>query len=346
MSAPVDVADAIAPTKHALQSFFYDERSRAQTPIRQQLWKALQDASDGGKMLRPRLFHSVYRALGGDDADVAGTVGAALELLHTALVIHDDVIDDDSVRRGEPNVAGTFAMRARQECHAPERANEYGLAAAILAGDLALTGAIRLIARCGAEPTTTAALIDHFDEALRVTAAGELSDVLLSLQDSSDMEHILTMEHEKTAAYSFALPLHVAATLADAAPPVEKSLNEFAGHLGLAYQLRDDLRGTFGQEDVTGKSGVSDLSKRKLTPIIAFARTTTMWPQIQRYFGSGELVSGAVDQIRRLLVECGAKRFVEDLSLQHCRQAAHSVDHLPIAPVLQGWVTWVSEIPA
>ena len=97
-----------------LDRFFSVSRRRAE-PLGLayvELWDALAAATDGGKRFRPLMVITAYDALGGDDHEAAANVGAAFELLHTALIVHDDVIDRDFVRRGGPNVAGTYRDRA------------------------------------------------------------------------------------------------------------------------------------------------------------------------------------------------------------------------------------------
>ena len=145
------------------------------------LWEALASATEGGKRFRPALLTATHDALGGDSTFAALEVGAAVELLHTAFVIHDDVIDGDHVRRGRPNVSGTFRAQALGDGAGASEADGYGRTAAILAGDLALTTAVRAVATCGAPVDVVHRLLDLFDAALHTTAAGELADVRLTL---------------------------------------------------------------------------------------------------------------------------------------------------------------------
>ncbi len=342
MSAPPRETVGTAPVDAALGDFFTDGTRHLVGAEHTQLWAALQDASAGGKRLRPMLFHSVYLALGGRQTGVAARVGAALELLHTALVVHDDVIDGDTVRRGRPNVVGTFAADARERGHDVERATHYGQSAAILAGDLALAGAVRVIALCGAPPATVARMLDLVDRALHLSAAGELTDVRLSLDGDADIPSVISMEHQKTAVYSFELPLQLAAVLSGADEDHESALTRYARLVGIGYQLRDDLDGMFGEESTTGKSSVSDLREGKCTPLIAYARTTSAWTHIHPYLVSGVVEDADVARVRTLLEECGARAYVEGLAADLDREAREAVAHLPEAPLLDGWARTVS----
>ncbi|WP_152192222.1 polyprenyl synthetase family protein [Georgenia satyanarayanai] len=342
MSAPPRETVDTAPVEAAIAGFFADGSRHLAGTEHARLWAALRDASDGGKRLRPMLFHSVYLALGGRQADVAARVGAALELLHTALVVHDDVIDGDTVRRGRPNVVGTFAADARERGHDAERAAHYGQSAAILAGDLALAGAVRALALCGAPPATVGRMLDLLDRALHLSAAGELTDVRLSLDGEADIPAVISMEHQKTAVYSFELPLQLAAVLGGADAEHESALTRFARLLGIGYQLRDDLDGMFGEESATGKSTVSDLREGKCTPLIAFARTTPAWAHIHPYLVSGVIEDADAARVRTLLEECGARAYVEGLAADLDREAREAVAHLPEAALLDEWARTVA----
>ena len=328
-------------TERALDKFFADGARAAATADHDALWAALTDAADGGKRVRPTLLITVYGALGGTNGRLVSEVAAGLELLHTAFLVHDDVIDADTVRRGRPTVSGAFAGRAHAEGVPAARAARFGDAAGILAGDLALAGAVRTIALCGAEPATVRRLLDLVDRALHLTAAGELSDVRLSLAAPRDVAETLVMEEHKTAVYSFELPLQLAAVLAGAEDEQVEALGRFGRLLGLAYQLRDDVDGLFGDVALTGKDAASDLREGKCTPLMAYARTTEAWPEIAPHVGATATDEATVARVRALLVECGARRYVEDLAADLSRAAREAVAGLPIAPVLDTWVDTV-----
>ncbi len=327
-------------TERVLDRFYADGARAADsgTEDHRALWAALRVAGDGGKRVRPTLLTTVYEALGGTDARLAAEVGAGLELLHTAFLVHDDVIDADTVRHGRPTVSGAFSRRARERGVPGPRAQRYGDTAGILAGDLALAGAVRTIALCGADTVTVRRLLDLVDRALHLTAAGELTDVRLSLGATADVAETLAMEEHKTAVYSFELPLQLAAVLAGAAEDQVEQLGRFGRLVGLAYQLRDDVDGLFGDQARTGKDAASDLREGKCTPLVAFARSTSAWPDMAPYLGAATTDEAAVDRVRALLEACGARRYVEDLTTDLGQAAREAVAGLEIAPVLDRWV--------
>ncbi len=162
----------------------------------------------GGKRFRPRMVLTAYESLGGTDTQAAAYIGAAFELLHTALIVHDDVIDHDFTRRGAPNISGTYRDRAAAAGSSEKVAEHSGISAAVIAGDLALFNSYRLIDRSGVSDVVRARLLEVMDDALFASAAGELIDVDFSIApDMPRVDDILIMERLKTAVYSFECPL-------------------------------------------------------------------------------------------------------------------------------------------
>ena len=330
------------PTDEALRRLLDEGRARAAAtdPEHARLWEALAAATEGGKRFRPVLVTAAHDALGGTCGAAAVQVGAAVELLHTAFVIHDDVIDGDDLRRGRLNVSGTFHAYALAAGAAPEDAGAYGRTAGILAGDLALAAAVRAVATCGAAADVVIGLLDLFDAALHTTAAGELADVRLSLSTAgtASLPESLVMEQQKTSAYSFELPLQAGALLAGADVATVARLGEAGRMLGVAFQLVDDLIGVFGDPARTGKSATTDLRTRKQTPLLAHARTTPEWEQIGSYVGR-DLTDDELGETRRLLTDAGSRRFVEELAEAHLAGAREVIEQLGVPAELLATVT-------
>jgi geranylgeranyl diphosphate synthase, type II len=308
-------------------------------PGYQRLWAELSAATADGKRLRPALFETGYRAWGGTDHRAGSVIAAAIELLHTAFVVHDDVIDGDDRRRGRLNVSGAHAADARARGADEGRAREFGVAAGILAGDLALTAALRAVATCPAPSGTVHRLLDLFDAALHATAAGELADVRLSLDlGAVTVEEALTMAERKTAIYSFALPLQAAAVLADVPEDAVVAAGAVGRLLGTSFQLVDDLLGVFGDPAETGKSALSDLRAGKQTSLIVHARATAAWPELSRHVGNPSITEADGARARALLDACGSHDFVRGLATRHARDALSLGTAAGMPPALVSWL--------
>ncbi|WP_181309581.1 polyprenyl synthetase family protein [Nocardioides campestrisoli] len=301
------------------------------------LASALALGTEGGKRFRPWLLTTVHDAVAHPPApdEVVDRVAAAVELLHTAFVIHDDVIDHDDTRRGKPSVPGWFRADARSLARpdGPDGAGSHGRGAtedeevytragALLAGDLALAAAVRAVATCGAGPDVVGRLLDLLDTTLHVSAAGELADVRLTLGDGlPTREESLEMAECKTAAYSFVLPMQAGAVLAGAEEHAVRALGEIGRRLGIAFQLHDDLQGVFGDAQTTGKDPLGDLREGKRTLLVVHASGTAQWSRIAGHLGDPELTEAQAVDVRAALVDSGSRAYVEELAARHLRAA-------------------------
>lgn len=314
------------------------ESSRGFSASYAQLWDSLERMASGGKKVRPRLLLDAHAALGGTDVRAAVDAACAIELLHVALVIHDDVIDRDLVRRGEMNITGRFASEALLRGAGRREAHAWGEASSLLAGDLMLTLAHSVLARLDVDESRRQAALDIFDEAVFESAAGEHHDAWLSLQlESATAEDVLTMVDRKTAVYSFQAPLTLAAVLAGAPSRVVDELTVIARRIGVIYQLRDDVLGVFGDEGETGKSTFGDLREGKETLLVSYARSDAAWATVAPHFGDDEMSASEAESVRRVIEESGALLFVESLISERCDEVHRLIreSHLPTAMTQQ-----------
>ncbi len=333
-----------------LAGFFTRERERAEHrgPLFGSLWHELDRLAVGGKRVRPLLLLHTHRLLGGTDEASALRAGLALELLHTAFLIHDDVLDRDLERRGRPNITGHFATVARQAGRPEVQAIAWGEANALLAGDLLLTAALREIALLPVDADTRSRVLDAFDAGIAAAAAGEQADIAFGLGlHRPDLDSITRMMRQKTASYSFQAPLQIAAILAGAPALHTEVLREIGRALGLVFQMRDDLLGVFGDPTVTGKSTVGDLREGKHTMLIAHADGSPHWERVSAAWGDPDLDESGAAILRRALERSGARRAVEDLIDAEAGRAARLIAEStlpgPLARMLQQEVTRGSE---
>lgn len=305
-----------------LDGFFAEriERASALGDDYRRLWSAARDAASGGKRIRPALVLAAHRGFAGVDTPSATRLASAFELLHTAFLMHDDVIDHDLVRRGAPNVAGLFALDGAARGLDPARASDYGEASAILAGDLLISAAHRLVADLDAPPEVRRALLDVVDDCVFLAAAGEHADVRHA-GSAPDERDILDMIEQKTASYSFSAPLQAGALLGGASAGAVSCLGEIGRHLGVAFQLRDDVLGVFGRQTLTGKSVLGDLREGKQTLLVAYARGHADWSRVASDFGRADLDESAGGRLRAAIESSGARARVERLIAERCDEA-------------------------
>lgn len=280
-----------------------------------QLWSDLGSVL-GGKLMRPRLTVTAYLGLGGTDADAVAPVAAAQEMLHTAMLVHDDLLDRDEVRRGRPNVAGATRARLAAAGVTGAAQHEQVGAAALLAGDTALAQAFALVARAAVPPHVVGELVRLLASGVDTTVAGELLDVRGEVQALSAVDTLLVAEL-KTAAYSFRVPLESGAVTAGASPEHRTALALVGTALGLAYQLTDDDLGVFGDPAATGKSVLSDLRSGKRTELLrlTWARADAAGQAVLgAHVGRPDLDEAGAARVRDVMRDCGALEEVRSLT--------------------------------
>lgn len=314
-----------------LDAFFAERIDRAEALGAQQplLWRRAAASARGGKRLRPRLVLLAHDLLDGGDRDSAAIAAAAFEVLHTALLLHDDVLDGDVVRRGAPNLPGGFIADARVRGIGDEGARAWGAASGLLAGDALLSGVHTLVS--GVDSPARADLHRIIDDAMLRTAAGEHADVGFALGTiPADADGIRAMMELKTAVYSFSAPLCAGALIAGADAATVSALDDLGRRLGFLYQLRDDLLGVFGTAERTGKSDRGDLREGKRTLLIAFAAGHPRWRDVEPLFGRGELDEPDAGRIRRALVSSGAVAAVERVLDRGTIDLSRALDAAPL----------------
>ena len=266
----------------------------------------------GGKRLRPAFCHWAFVGAGGDPADPRIVdAGAALELLHSFAVLHDDVMDASRMRHGADTVNCAHESRHRSAGWSGE-ARRYGEGVAVLVGDLAFVYADMLLADAGPEAATV------FNELRLEVNLGQYLDLVGTARRDADLETARRIALYKSGKYTVERPLHLGAALAGRSgqsADLDEHLSEYGLAVGEAFQLRDDLLGAFGDPSVTGKPVGEDLREGKPTPLhaLAVARATgTDAAFLEEQYGSPELSEDQVAALRQVLTDTGAKAAVEE----------------------------------
>ncbi|HEX2574721.1 MAG TPA: isopentenyl-diphosphate Delta-isomerase, partial [Aquihabitans sp.] len=229
--------------------------------------QALVDA--GGKRLRPAFAYWGHRATGAADDGSVLPAAAAVELLHTFALIHDDLMDRSVTRRGRPSAYVSMAEAHRAGGCAGD-SEWFGFSAAMLAGDLAFVWADELFEAGPSSVDAIARARDVFTELRREVIAGQYLDLTLAADPGAAEALARRVALLKSARYTVTRPLLLGAALADggATPEVVAALGTYGDAVGLAFQMRDDVLGTFGDPAVTGKSRLDDLREGKRTVLV------------------------------------------------------------------------------
>jgi geranylgeranyl diphosphate synthase type I len=280
----------------------------------------------GGKRLRPAFCHWAYVGSGGDPANpVAVDAGAALELLHTFALVHDDVMDGSDRRRGRASIHREFIDRHIEKAWHGE-ARRFGEGVAILVGDLAFVYADMLMS--GAPPVARRV----FDELRVELCIGQFLDLAGTATGSRDPVVATRIEQYKSGKYTVERPLHLGAAVAGRLEELQAPLSGFGLPLGEAFQLRDDLLGVFGDPARTGKPVGDDLREGKLTPLVAAAAARARGSDalVLARLGESDLTEADIAALQAVLRDTGAQAEIEAMIERLVAVALDALARLPI----------------
>jgi geranylgeranyl diphosphate synthase type I len=323
--ALADFVAAVAPRLAELDSFMIGPHLRTFLTSR-------------GKRIRP-----IYTFYG---AAIAGTrtidpvlvaAATALELFHAFALIHDDVMDDSMLRRGEPTLYRRYILEAE---HAGDRdPRALGRNLAVLAGDLVLCWAENLFReRVWANENASAAL-GLFNEMKTETMVGQALDICYEKRVDRITPALTSRIIEyKTSRYTFLRPIQIGAVLGGASDAVVEQCVQLAIPLGRAFQLRDDLLGAFGDSDVIGKSGSADLESGKATELLRCAMDRAPAAEVdflRTHLGRGPLSAPDLARARRVLRDTGAYQEIVGEMVRSVQDATRALRR-------SGWPRWLA----
>lgn len=320
----------------ALITSLAEERIRTAATIHpryEKMWRAISDIStNGGKRVRPYLTMVGY---GGFSHDVV-PVAAAQEFVHIAMLMHDDIIDQDDVRHGHDNINGIY--RKEYVTYLDELlATHYAYGTGIISGDALISEAYLLLATSDFSNDVKKKLAERLHTSIFEVIGGELLDVEAAFVGDGSITPALVSRY-KTASYSFIGPLVSGAVCADADTRTIEALTTYGRNAGIAFQLQDDLLGVFSDEGKTGKSNLTDLQEAKDTQLIrehAHRMDDVMRERFDRLFGDSDASHWELTSLKEDLEASGAKEAVETAIREHFEAALASIKDLPQAKELE-----------
>ncbi len=287
----------------------------------------------GGKRLRPAFCVAGWQAAGGaPDDDRLLRAAASLELLHASALVHDDLVDGSDTRRGRPSVHRGFERRHRDAGWRGDP-GRFGAGAAVLLGDLLLTWAHEMLRGCGLDPATVDRGAPWFDACTTEVTTGQYLDLVAQATATSDEDMALRVVRYKSASYTVVRPLHLGAALGGGDDALLTDLTAYGTPVGVAFQLRDDVLGVFGDPDETGKPAGDDLREGKRTVLLARTAGRVGADERQtldRLVGDPDLDAAGLRRLRELIVGCGALASMEQTIAELEAEALSALDALTV----------------
>lgn len=313
-----DVGAAVLRTARTVLSARVAEALETDVLFSEELARRVADFTlDGGKRVRPRLLWWGMRACGAAETASALRLGVALDLIQTCALIHDDVMDRSRLRRGKASVHIGLAERAGLSPDSGQ-GSAFGCSAAVLAGDLALVWADDTVAET-VLPATRRRRIGALWRAMRTEmVAGQYLDLRGQVSGGSSVARALRTACLKSASYSVERPLAIGAALAGADEHTTDALRSAGRCAGIAFQLRDDLLGVFGDPALTGKPSGDDIREGKPTYLLAVTRSRAeaagdveALAVLGRAAGNADLTEEDLADVRDVFEMTGARAHVE-----------------------------------
>jgi geranylgeranyl diphosphate synthase type I len=329
----------------ALESFIADqlESISVRTIDAKKLARSVADlATRSGKRMRPYLAIRTAMACGVSESQ-ALTLGIALELFHDFALVHDDIMDQSSERRGQKTIHAIFeAEHARKNWKGS--AEHYGTSSAILAGDLLYTWAERAFDGIQAPDEIRVRLERAWSYMKEEVILGQTMDVITSvLPRGISRKQLLDIQTLKSGRYSIGRPIHLG-YLFGGMDVAERTVLDATEPLGIAFQIQDDILGTFGDSKQTGKDIDSDLREGKLTMLVWEAKRRieseedrVIW---DRVFGNRNATDAELAILRKIIQDTGALVYVKALAKQLIQ---HSIEHAYELPKISDWFIELAE---
>ncbi len=296
----------------SLLRFLEEKKKTAGDSYNETLYSLLIDfATRGGKRLRPILLVETYRASGGKDLDAVINVSLSMELVENYLLIHDDIIDRDDMRRGGASfhkMVERLIEEGGGEFPPGGDFSHFGLSCALIGGDVFSSMALLPILKSPFPEQMKVRALEEFALACEQCFRGELLDVVLERREDVDEDEFIRMIDLKTGGYTTCLPL-VLGGIFGGLEDVEV-LRDYGKLIGRAFQIKDDILGTFGDNKKTGKPTSSDIrqGKKTLLTIYVLKNGTSQEKKFLRSKLGGEVSEDDMERIRHIM-DCGAVEY-------------------------------------
>lgn len=283
---------------------------------------------NGGKSVRGTLVKLGYELSGSPVSKNIFKPAAAYEILHTSLIIHDDIMDRSPLRRGKPSLYQQLG------------GDHYGMSQAICLGDVGFFLATKLLATSEFNINKKNQVMSFFSETVLQTIYGQMLDLAYSQPNKQTLtdDDILNMHHRKTAQYTFVGPLTIGAILGGGKQNLLNNIQTYGQHIGIAFQLQDDILGIFGEQTTMGKSNTSDIEEGKNTLLFTYAMNHANTSQknfLKTHYGKGSLTQHDYNAIRTILTDTGALAYSQQKAIESIEQGKTIIPKISKNPQLQ-----------
>ncbi|OQB05700.1 MAG: (2E,6E)-farnesyl diphosphate synthase [bacterium ADurb.Bin212] len=274
----------------------------------------------GGKRIRAALLFYSYVAHGGKNKKEALLAAMSMEMAETYLLIHDDIMDNDNLRRGGTTIHESYRLIAEDRFKGKTNSSSFGSSLGILAGDIACGMSNEILAERNFKSEFVKRALLEMNRIYIIEGYGQALDILSEIREDVIIDDVIKVHEMKTVPYTFDGPIKIGAILAGADDKKVKALEKYSYPLGTAFQIQDDILGMFGSEEKLGKPVTSDLKEGKKTLLILDALENCTEKQretILLYLGNKRVSLRGLEIVRKIIIQTGSleksKKMADDL---------------------------------
>lgn len=282
----------------------------------------------GGKKLRGALIQLGYEIAGGDKKEVL-EASCSIEIIHSFLLIHDDIEDQDHIRRGNPTIHKQYEKKGTPH---------YGVSMGINVGDLGAYLGMEVLLRSKLPPLNKIKAATYLSRLLQRVAYGQGLDITYEQKSNITQKDIMQVHLHKTSIYTIGGPLKIGAILGGASDKVIETIEKFGEPIGIAFQLRDDELGLFSDKKILGKPIGGDIKEGKNTLLKtkAFELAKSEDKKFLKYaYGNRNISTKDIKRVQQITVNSGALRYSRQLSGKLLSQGKNYTTKITSDPKLQ-----------
>jgi geranylgeranyl diphosphate synthase type I len=285
-----------------------------------------------GKRLRPIFFIYGYKCFSDNAIDAVIEASISTELMQSFLLIHDDIMDEDELRRGKPTFHVVYKTLC-EEHFGRDSSQKFGENIAILAGDLLEAYGKEVLAHSRFNDEYVNRALRKYAEIVKNVGYGQILDVISSKKGIITEDELLVIHRLKTAEYTIDGPLQIGALLAGANEGDLQYLSDYGVPLGLAFQIQDDILGLFGSEEKIGKPVDSDIREGKKTLLVIHALkhcSDEEKEMITRSLGNEDVTMDDIEHIKDIVRETGSLEYSKKLVREKITEAIRAIEKAPV----------------
>ena len=309
-------------TKNELNKYinnFNKELINEENELLKEQLEIFSNLNSDGKLIRGILVNLGYKLLN-EDTLYSYPLSLAFEVFQTAILVHDDIIDNDEIRRGKTTVHAYNYNKYNSK--------ELGTNIGICMGNLGLYKANEIISKNYTNDSNLGNVLNCFNDIVIKTIKGELLDVIIPFREQNNLEisnledNIMEIYKLKTAYYTIVGPLSLGLILANASKEQLSDIEKFGYYTGVAFQMQDDLLGIYG-EDIGKKVG-SDIEEYKQTILYSYTKNTKYYDELLKYYGK----NNTLEKVRKIFDISGAKKYTEDKIEEYYNKSIDVLDNI------------------